>query len=100
MTGCCSNLMKIAKSSYCRYLNGTSKRDKVEPLAKSVELFGNGCCEVEFEVLFYKLASVRVSQRNIYSVRDEIVLERLAKRFVFDLECPVVSLQHITFKGL
>lgn len=72
----------------------------MKSLAKSVELFGDRCCEVELEIFFYKLASVRVCQRNIYSVRDEIVLKRLAKRFVLDLECPVVSLQNITFKVL
>lgn len=100
MTGRRTNLKKSAKNSYCRYLNGASECDEVESLAKSIKLFGNGCCEVELEVLLYKLASVRVCQRNIYSVRDEIVLERLAKRFVLDLECPVVSLQNITFKVL
>lgn len=72
----------------------------MEAFAERVELFGDGRREIEPEILFYKLASVRVCQWDIYSVRDEIMLERLAKRFVLDLEGPVIRLQNITFEGL
>jgi hypothetical protein len=50
----------------------------MEAVTEGIELFGDGRCKVEFQVLLDKLVAVGVCEGNGHSIGDKVMLVRLS----------------------